>query len=64
VDQRGQEPRRGGAKLCDKLCAVGDPRRRRVRSNNPGVLHHAFDLLVEFVTVSDDQDPRGRVVLQ
>ena len=64
VDQRAQQPGRGGAELCDKLRPRGDARRRRVLADDSGVLHHALDLLVQFVAVGDDEDAGLGIVLQ
>ncbi len=53
VDQRAQKPRRCRPQLLDELVPRGDAGRRRIRADHPGVLHHPFDLLVEFVAVGD-----------
>ena len=50
--------------LCDKLRPVQDAGRRRVLADDSGVLHHAFDLLVEFVAVGDDEDAGLGIVFQ
>ena len=64
VDQRAHQPGLGSDQLALELLARGDPRRRGIRADHPGVAHHAFDLFVEFVAVGDDEHPPVRVVFQ
>jgi len=64
MDERAQQARRDGPKLLDKLRPRSDARRRSLRSDDPGVLHHAHDLLIQFVAVRDDKDAGVRIVLQ
>ncbi len=64
VQERAEQPGRGGAELGDKLRPVQDAGRRRVLADDPGVLHHALDLLVQFVAVGDDEDAGLGIVFQ
>ncbi len=64
VDERAQQARRGRPELLHELRPRGDARRRRIGADDPGVLHHALDLLVQLVAVGDDEDARLGVVLQ
>ena len=64
VDERAQQARRGRSELLHELRPRGDARRRRLGADDPGVLHHPFDLLVQLVAVGDDEDARVGVVLQ
>ena len=64
VDQRAQQARRGRSELLDELRPRRDARRRRLWADDPGVLHHPFDLLVQLVAVGDDEDASLGVVLQ
>ncbi len=43
---------------------MADARRGRLGADDPGILHHALDLLVQLVAVGDDEDARLGVVLQ
>ena len=64
VDQRAQEARCRRSELFDELRPRSDARGDRIRADDPGVLHHLFDLLVQFVAVGDDEDASGGILLK
>ena len=64
VQQGAHQALLRGRELLDEFPAGGDARRRRVMRDDAGAAHHAGDLLVQLVPVSDDQDSRVRFVLQ
>ena len=64
VDKCTQQAWHGGSKLLHEVRPRGDARRGRFRTYHPGVTHHAFDLLVQLVTVGHYQHPGLRVMFQ
>ena len=60
VDQRAHQAWRGCPEFSANS-ARGDARRCRILANHPCITHHAHDLLVQLITVGDDQDAGVRV---
>ena len=64
MDQHAQQARRGRPELLHELRPRRDTRRGRLGADDGGVLHHPLDLLIQLVTVRDDEDACVGVVLQ
>ena len=64
VQQRAHHARRGSRQLTDELRPRGHAHVLLVFADHARVLHHARDLLVQFVAVGDHENARARVVLQ
>ena len=63
MDERAEQARGGGSKFLDKLSPRADTGRLGSLGDDVGVHHHALDLLIQLVTVGDDEDASLRIML-
>ena len=64
VQERAEEPGRGGPEFGNKFRPVQNARRWGILADDPGVLHHALDLFVQFVAIGDDENSGLGIMFQ